>query len=266
LVGCSPALPANTPAQAWIDAPRDGMQMPMQPYNLVFHGSDQAGVRQMEISVDGAVLDTLANPDTTALLVHMSYTWNPRTAGRHVISVRTQNIPGAWSQPAAVTVEVESPTATASLTPTRTARPTHTPTQPATPTLTVTPTPSISFGSPTLSSPGLYYGGGTCKPNQVHIQINVGPAVDIKAVLFIHKLTDTSTNQTTDWSTGQAMQAKGNGVYAITLNGEAFDLKAGFNHSQVSYRFIAQLANGGESRSQVFSDLNLAICFMTNGN
>jgi len=50
-------------AKAWIDAPLDGMQLPLSPYTLVFHSSDPVGVMKMEVSINGQVLASLPSPD-----------------------------------------------------------------------------------------------------------------------------------------------------------------------------------------------------------
>jgi len=99
----------------------------------------------------------------------------------------------------------------------------------------------------------------------VQISISVTGRGNVKAMVFFNKVKDANSSRTTPWSAGQSMQPSGARKYVITLSGETLDSKSGFSQSQVSYQFVAQLANGDQVRSQVFNDLTLQVCLVMPG-
>ena len=157
----SPSAP-----QAWIDDPLDGMRLPLQPYTLTLHSSDPSGIAEMEVSINGAVLATLPNPNPAQLLVYLTHKWvpvapdgisfapapgTPREPGALRIrpSLRSKTPPQPPRQPpraparsrltpTQTTTGTVTPTPTQTTTITRT--PTITPTPTRTPTITQTPT------------------------------------------------------------------------------------------------------------------------------
>ena len=106
LSACNLPVASDVGTHAWIDAPLDGMVLPLQPYTIVFHASVPLGVTQMEIRINGQVLATLPNPDPTQRLVTLSQVWQPAQAGRYGIAVRAQDRAGNWTAPDNVTVKV----------------------------------------------------------------------------------------------------------------------------------------------------------------
>lgn len=137
-------LPADLPAappvgpRAWIDQPLDGWVVPPGPVEIVSHYTDINGVAQVEISVDGAVLNTVPSPDTASSLVTIRHTWRALTPGTHIITVRGQGTNGAWGESASVTIRVGD-----LMTPTLVT--TSTPTQSPVMTITIPPTTVPSF-------------------------------------------------------------------------------------------------------------------------
>jgi hypothetical protein len=106
LSACNLPVASGGETRAWIDAPLDGMHLLVQPYSIIFHGSDPHGISLMEVSINGAVLATLPNSQTAKTLVYLTQTWQPQGPGRYIIRVRAQNTTGAWSAQDLVTVEV----------------------------------------------------------------------------------------------------------------------------------------------------------------
>jgi hypothetical protein len=148
--------------RAWIDAPLDGSHLPLAAYELVYHGSDPAGVTQMEIDVNGQVLAGAPNPNPARHLVTQRYTWQPPAPGNYTLRARAQNTAGAWgayavavvtvgevdTTPAITPTPLREPSPTPTLTPQISATPTPTPPPSETPTATCTPTP-VSSETPT---------------------------------------------------------------------------------------------------------------------
>ena len=247
-------------AKAWIDAPLDGMQLPLAPYTLVFHSSDPLGVQQMEVSINGQVLASLPNPDPAQSLVELTQVWQPQQAGRYVIRVRAQNTLGNWTDPDSVTVLIENSTSTPS--PTPTSIPTITPT--TTPTITPTFTPTVtvtalSFGQPVPSTNTFEY-KHDCIPNpgEVTIKVAVNNAPQGTTVLFFFRL-----NTISNWNTGLLMSPLGGGLYQITIASNTIPevtslhgASAGFQYQFVSFDSHQAVL----LRSQVYSDIQLSPC------
>ena len=115
LAACN--LPANgdpfaVGPTAWIDAPLNGVHLPLAPVTLVGHGYDNASVSQFEWSVNGSVVNTLSPSDANGKLFNNQTSWTPNAPGNYTVSLRV-NGSGGWSGPvsAVVTIgEVDTPT------------------------------------------------------------------------------------------------------------------------------------------------------------
>jgi len=104
LAGCSQAkvdLPEAGDPVAWIDAPLDGMLLPLAPYEIVFHITDDSPMKRGEVTINGSVLAHV-EASSGGNLVTLRYLWTPSANGRYTIQVRGQNQDGAWSAPAQV--------------------------------------------------------------------------------------------------------------------------------------------------------------------
>ena len=251
-------------AKAWIDAPLDGMQLPLAPYTLIFHSSDPLGVTQMEVSINGQVLASLPNLDPAQSLVELTQVWQPQQAGRYVIRVRAQNTVGNWTDPDSVTVLIENSSSTP--TPTPTATPTITPTftPTATPTITPTFTPTVtvtalSFGQPIPSTNTFEY-KHDCIPNpgEVTIKVAVNNAPQGATVLFFFRL-----NTISNWNTGLQMSPMGGGLYQITIASNTIPEVTSLHgaSAEFQYQFVSFDAHQAVLlRSQVYSDIQLSPC------
>jgi hypothetical protein len=257
LAGCNrtQALPSTVPAVpvAWIDAPLNGVTLPLASYPVVYHAADPGGVIGAEWSVDGVILASDANPDPSALLVTFQHPWSPQAPGEYTHRVRTQGTGGAWGEYAEAVVTIGDGTPTDTPTPA-----TITPT--ITPTPTATPTPAAGFSLPTLSSTGFYYGPASCDPMQVTLRVRVTDLRGVKVVVFFERLKDTASGETTEWSDGASMNPLADGEFQITLAGNAVGSSSGFAEATVLYQFVAQLNDGTYLRSPVYADLTLGKC------
>ena len=103
--------------QSWVDAPLDGMHLPLAPYELVGHASDPGGISQIEFSVNGSLLATVPGAGG---LFSARQAWSPAAPGEYRIQVRGMNSAGTWSEYAEVHVTVAEVIASATLEPTAT--------------------------------------------------------------------------------------------------------------------------------------------------
>lgn len=164
IAGCSTI--ASKP-HAWFDMPISGSILPylaITPVEIVFHGADNDGVSQIEFYVNGVLVKTHPNPDTSDKLVTIQSEWLPSGPGKYALQIRVQSTNGDWSELATTNVIIlgavasdqiteQSPRPTTDLYPglsiTRTFRvvPTKTATPTRTPTRTPTPTPTATEAS-----------------------------------------------------------------------------------------------------------------------
>jgi len=85
--GCGPQASSAGGPQAWIDAPLEGMQLPLAPYEIVAHADDPSGIAQFEFNVNGNVIaNTAGGPGSLSTVpdVESDRTWwlcahRPRT-------------------------------------------------------------------------------------------------------------------------------------------------------------------------------------------
>ncbi len=151
LTACNLNLQYRSVPQAWIDAPLNGMVLPLAAYDIVAHASDPTGISQIEVSVDGSVVGMIPG---SGVLFTGTQAWTPPAPGEYMIRARGMNSGGDWSEYAEAKITVQGevvstlPPVTATLT--------------STPTSALTATPSI----PTL----ILNKNGNCRrgPGQVY--------------------------------------------------------------------------------------------------
>ena len=97
--------------QAWIDAPLNESYLPLDPYEIVYHISDQESIAKGELSINDQVVETLSNPDTSKKLATLKYLWNPTEPGTYLLSVRAQDTDGRWGPEAQAVVYIGEVTA-----------------------------------------------------------------------------------------------------------------------------------------------------------
>jgi hypothetical protein len=114
------ALVDNPVPQAWVDAPLDNSVLPLAPYEIVFHITDQEEVARGELSINNQVVATLDNPQAGKKLATLKYAWNPTAPGEYLLSVRAQGTSGDWGPVATSKVFIGelSPSVTITITPT----------------------------------------------------------------------------------------------------------------------------------------------------
>jgi hypothetical protein len=262
LAGCS--LPGSSSTgdmngpQAWIEAPLDGSIQPMQPLEIVAHSNEPLGVQEIEFSINGAVVARQNAGDSNRSLYTVHQAWMPSSEGMYRLEVRARNAAGAWGGAAAVVFRVggtdETPV------PTNIPEPTGTPTPTAAP---------IKF-TVIQAAPKLFYHSkscgpndpncqSTCGPSQVQIRVQVSSPELVKNVVMFFSLAGKKSS--TGWNEGVSMNPLGNGIYEYKLAGDKVPDAKSFDEATFRYQFVAtDDKNNNLARSQVFSDVALAVC------
>ena len=103
LTACGPKTGSSGNPVSWIDAPLDGMVLPLATYNIVAHASDPTDIFQIEISVNDTVIGTIAG---SGVLFNASQAWTPSAPAEYLIRARGMNSGGNWSDYAVVHVNI----------------------------------------------------------------------------------------------------------------------------------------------------------------
>lgn len=142
LAGCnSPA--AYSGFQVWLDVPVNGLVLPgVQPVLIEGHVTSMEAIDRIEVSINGALWQTLDDPACVDTLCPFSLTWNPIEIGDYLISVEAFDTVGLASplDKAMISIGVSPGATDTPLPPTLTPTITFTPEISPTPTVTVTPT------------------------------------------------------------------------------------------------------------------------------
>lgn len=249
-------LGSGTP-QTWMDAPLDQMVLPLAPYEIVFHASDDSAIQAVQLQINGQEAMIPASSSAGKNLVTVKYLWSPSAPGEYTLLARSQNLEGTWSNDAAVTIWVGD------LTPTITNTPTVTPTliTTFTPTLVITSTHTPTSVGMTfthaVSASQFYY--GRCTPTSIDIEVTIS-GMDADSVVLFVKLNDQSSSETTGWISFDAMDPKGNGRYLITVTSSQIEGYNRYNASWMVYQFVATKRNEVVARSESFMDVSLSAC------
>lgn len=249
--------PQNAPVEAGIDAPSSGALLQMGPVDVAYHASSLEGVSVVELSIDGAVVSSIASPDASTKVVALRYTWNPPAAGNHTLQVRAQNKSGAWSNFAtsAVTIQGAPPAATQQVQlSTNTPEPTQKPDPTATP-------DKVSFYDVKYDKKIFYYGSGTCGSREITISTKVTRPEDVFSVVLFIRFFDNEGAGTSSWDGGHAMSKKSDGSYSITLASNKITNYNMFEFTAMNYQMVATDKNRNNlARTEVFKDIQLNVC------
>jgi hypothetical protein len=262
LAGCN--LPQGTGPQAWIDAPLDGSSLPLAPYTIIFHAFAAGNPQAVELTINSQAV----TPDALQLdqpLVTVSYQWSPEKPGRYVVTVRTQDQKGTWSEAHTHVVTVGETTITPTVIPsiTPTLIPSITPTQ--IPSITPTPTPTLTatitqpvgpvFSNIRLSA-NIFYRLDAV-PNKVTFTVKVDDPAGIKLVEIYFRLRDPGDGATTAWA-NEAMNPGGGGMYSYTLSHAHPTLTPTSPKTMIlEYQFIVTHPDLSLTRSPVYNNVTL---------
>jgi hypothetical protein len=268
IAGCTLQMQARTDQvvagalgpEAWIDAPLDGMHLPMGvPYDVVFHITADTAVSRGELSINSGVVATLDNPNAGSNLATLHYSFTPPQPGKYNLQVRAQDSSNAWSDYFDVTVYVDemtpsiTPTVIPSITPTLISSITPTPTPTITPTVTQPVGPV--FSNIRLSA-NIFYRLDAV-PNKVTFTVKVDDPVGIKLVEIYFRLRDPVNSATTDW-VNEDMKPGGGGMYTYTLSHAHPALTPTSPKTMtLEYQFIVTHPDLSLTRSPLYSDVTL---------
>jgi hypothetical protein len=277
MAGCNLPMQARTEQavvealgpEAWIDAPLDGMHIPLGvPYDVVFHITADSAVSRGELSINGGVVATLDNPNPGSNLATLHYSFTPPQPGKYKLQVRAQDSSNAWSESFDATVFVDELTPT--ITPTQIITPTITATLTPTETITPSPTPvpQTGFAGRPVFSPYQINLPYDCLPSNLTAEIKVNPGQKIKVVVLFYRPSSNDFNQRAEWA-DIAMTPVGADTYRITFNPiKAGGFKPWFGSVGASAgwegwlqtQFVIQDMDGVLTRSDLFSQVKIAGC------
>jgi hypothetical protein len=277
MAGCNLPMQARTEQaavealgpEAWIDAPLDGMHIPLGvPYDVVFHITADTEVARGELSINGGVAATLDNPIAGSNLATLHHSFTPSLPGVYKLQARAQDSSNTWSDSYDVTVYVDDLTPT--ITPTQIITPTITATLTPTETITPSPTPvpQTGFAGPPTFNPTQINLPYDCASSNLTAEIKVNPGQNIRVVVLFYRVSDNGFTQHSEWA-DIAMNPVGADTYRITFNPiKAGSFKPWFGSVGASAgwqgwlqtQFVIQDTNGTYSRSTVYSLVKIAGC------
>jgi hypothetical protein len=241
------SLNSNGP-ETWIDAPLDQMHLPLAPYEVVFHGTDDSAVANVELRINDQAVPVPAPQGVSQKLLTAKYVWVPSAPGKYVLQARSQNSAGKWSAEALVTVWIEGLTRT------------------ITPTVTLTPTPTPTLVAPvvgsvaiqSISTDTVYVGGSNCGPVQETIIARATAPKGIAVVVLFYRFNPASPKGFQD----KAMSPMGGDLYQATLNPTSLlGGSLGADQGTLVYQVVVQQKDGDNSiRTPVQTDIALQAC------
>ncbi len=262
LTGCHLQYAQSGTTQAWIDAPLDGSNLPLAPYEIIFHAGAAGNPAAVELTINEQPV-ALDSTNLGQPLVTVRYPWDPQEPGQYTITARTQDAAGKWSPPDMHVVTIGGPTITVSPIITVTVSPTITPTASPTPTLTPTAKPlpaaqaTVTFIG--ASTDHFYVADKTCGPMSVTLEAQASDSLQVPHMVLFFKLWDKDTEKYTEWQSAD-MQSAGNGKFTFTLKGSALSGMTG-RENWLIYQFIGTGAdNKPGPRTQVYGDITLSVC------
>jgi hypothetical protein len=254
-------LVANPAPQAWVDASLNNSVLPLAPYEIVFHITDQQEVTQGELSINNQVVAALPNPQAGKKLATLKYAWNPSAPGEYLLSVRAQGSSGNWGPVTTSKVFIGKRTPSLTMTMTSTGSPTPFPTPTPTATATITPTGLAGFSNVSAAPNAAY--SGNCTPNQVSVSAQAVDNNGITTVVLFYRLRDANGNKT-EWLNA-SMNPQGAEQYSKTVNvaSAANQLGVANLNGTMEYQLVIQNKIGAYVRSQVYADVLVASCGAT---
>lgn len=251
--------PQSLPVEAGIDSPSNGTVLQMAPVEIAYHATSTEGVSNVELSIDGGVVSSIASPDASQKVVALKYTWNPTTTGSHNISVRAQNKAGAWSDFSIVNLTVEGGQQ-------QQPPPQQQAQQTNTPEATNTPQPSATPDKVTIfdikhDKDKFYYGDGTCGSREITISARVTQPEKVYSLVLFTRFTDKEGGGTTNWDSGHAMSKKSDDLYSVTLTSNKITNYNAFEFAVMGYQFVAtDKQKNNIARTESIYDITIEVC------
>lgn len=249
-LGGDPSPSTGGQTETGVDSPANGAALPMGPVEIAYHATCTDGIMAIELSVNGEVLSTIVSPDSSQKIVALKYTWQPNTAGSHIIRVRAQNSLGEWSDFSASTVNIEG----------------NQPSEPEPEKEAAPPAPTKTPEFMTIYNiehnlDKFYYGGGSCGSREITISADIThPDEAYAAILFI-RFYDNEGEGLTNWDSGRAMVKKSDGHYSVTMFSENIPNYSAYEFAVMYYQIVVQdKAKNNIARSEVIKKLLFERC------
>ena len=252
--------PQAAPVEAGIDGPPDLSVLQMGPVDIAYHASSLEGVAVVELSIDGAVVSSVASPDASTKVVALRYTWNPPAPGSYILQVRAQSKNGAWSNlvTSALTIQGAQPQ--------QPVPQQQAPQLPQAPQPTKTPEPTATPDKVTIYDvkhdlDRFYYGDGSCGSREITISAKVARPEEVFSVVLFNRFFDNEGGSTSKWDAGHAMSKKSDGTYSITIASSKITNYNLYRYAVMNYQMVATDKNRNNiARTEVFKDIQLNRC------
>jgi hypothetical protein len=258
VIACTiPGTRAGTDADinVGIDVPKSGDTLPMGPVRIVFSASSSAGISEVELSVNNAVMMRVLNEDGQSISVS-EFIWTPESPGETTIRVRAKDNAGNWSGTVETRITIEAgglvPTATTTGVPA------------VIPTATSAPPPAqalFRIFDVKTDRFTFYYGDDDCGPNEITITAKVNYTDQVKGLVLFTRFADQESFETTSWDSGRSMSKISDDTYRITLKAEDIPNYNKYEFATLFYQIVATREGGGElGRTTAFKNAHLEIC------
>jgi hypothetical protein len=256
LLACTiPGTGQGAEINVGIDSPKSGDTLPMGPVRIVFSASSSAGISEVELSVNGAIVMRVTNEDGQSISVS-EYIWTPDAPGEATIRVRARDNAGNWSGTVETRITIEAGD------PVPTATPTGFPA--VIPTATSAPPPAqalFRISDVKADRFTFYYGDDDCGPNEVTITAKVNYPNQVQGLVLFTRFADQESFEMTNWDSGRTMSKFSDDTYRITLKAADLPNYNKYEFATMFYQIVATSVNGGElGRTTVFKNVHLEIC------
>ena len=267
LFGCSMPTSNNeenashtSAVRAWFDAPLpNSVFVPPNPIcQIVAHGASPNGIVSFEFSINGAVTETIPNPDTQRSLVTLTRDCGLSQPGKYVLQIRAQDNKGEWSGFAETSLIIAAPeddTAPPATEPPVTEPPA---TEPPIPTDTPTTEPTGNVSIERVSTNLVSVGSVDCGPMDITFVARATAPKGIKVVILFYRFEPGSSSGFESAS----MNPIGGDQYQGSINPTAlFGNSAPFDQSTLQYQVVVQQNDGDTSlRTPLMADIVVQAC------
>lgn len=100
LIILTSCAPAQGSPQVWFDQPLSGSYFPLAPLQITLHATDTSGISQVQLLVNGDLVETISSQSAQSSLSMLSTVWTPSLPGKYTLQVRALSTSGSWSDPA----------------------------------------------------------------------------------------------------------------------------------------------------------------------
>jgi hypothetical protein len=241
-----------------IDSPISGSTLPLRSVDIAYHATSTDGLSAVELSINGGVVNTFANPETNQKVITLSYSWQPTAGGSHIIRVRALNSLGVWSDYSTSTVNIEASS--------QPAQKENSSSPPVVEKATDTPSPTATPDEMTIynikhNQDKIYYGGGSCGSREVTISADITHPDDAYATILFIRFYDNEGGGLTKWDSGRAMGRKTDEHFSVTLASDKIPNYNAFEFALMYYQIVVQDKTGNRiARSDVIKKLLLERC------